>query len=83
MPFFGVFILFFQSFTGIVTLLLIAYILIFISVLYEKYHKAFVKRQELLKGQIDFTDVTYEDVEVNTTSEIIVKDKKYLISATE
>ena len=78
-PFFGVFILFFQSFTGIVTLLLIAYVLILISVLYEKYHQAFVKRQKYMLNQIDFTDVTYEDVEVISRSEIIIKDKKYVI----
>lgn len=79
-PFFGVFILFFQSFTGILTASLVVYILIYISVFYDKYKKAFVLREDLISSQIDFTDITYEDVEVNYNSEIVIKDKKYLIS---
>lgn len=78
-PFFGIFILFFQSYTGIITVALIAYILIFISLQYDRYKKAFVVRENLLASQIDFNNVTYEDVEINYHSEIVIKDKKYQI----
>ena len=79
-PFFGAFVLFFQSFTGILTMLLIAYILVFISLLYDKYQKVFLSRENLLSEKIDFTDVTYDDIEINYHNEIMVKEKKYEIS---
>ena len=78
-PFFGAFILFFQSYTGILTALLIAYILVFISLLYDKYQKVFLSREALLSEKIDFSNATYDDIEINHHNIIMVKDQKYEI----
>lgn len=80
-PFIGIFVIFLQSYSGILTLLAIIYCLIMIEVLGNKIFNAQYDRLEYLAKNIDFQDETEFDdnLDYKFVETITYRDKNYVL----
>ena len=81
MQYIGVFVMFFQSYSGMITLVAIIYCLIMIDRFTDKIHDAQERRLELLSSAINFKDeLECEDLASEMTQKIYFKGFEYIFN---